>query len=152
MQTQTKFEDGTLYVSKIYKAKKEDVFDAWVNVSKIKDWWGCAECTNVRSEVELKVGGQYSHHMKIEGVEGEVPGAATLVEYDPPHKLAYTSSDTEDKMVVSVHFTEVDEGTRVELWHSNIPDMVVDGGIKLAVIIQGGWSAAFGKLEKLFKA
>jgi len=86
--------------------------------------------------------------MTIEGA-GEVPGFATLTEYDPPARLAYTGSDPEGPdagMVVSVDFSEVDGGTLVRLVHSGIPDMRVDGDVELREIVRGGWTAAFGKL------
>lgn len=148
MTTNTEFKDGDLIVTRVYHAPIEEVFDAWIETSKIKQWWGCAECTDVRSEVEPEVGGKYSHHMTLETPHGvhDAPGHATLIEYDPPNRLAYTSTDDNDKMVVTVTFTEVKNGTLVRLVHSNIPDMKVEGDIEMRAIIREGWTAAFGKL------
>ncbi|TDF35168.1 SRPBCC domain-containing protein [Alteromonadaceae bacterium M269] len=149
MTTQTSVENGNLTVVRTYSAPIEKVFDAWIQTSKIKNWWGCAECTDVRSEVEPKVGGKYNHHMTIDTPAGqhEVEGFATLVEYDPPKRLAYTSNDIEDKMLITVDFVEVPEGTQVTLVHANIPDMKVQGDVKLSDVITGGWSAALEKLD-----
>jgi len=149
MTTDIKFENGSLIITRFYSASREEVFDAWIETSKIKQWWGCAECKEVESEVEPKVGGKYNHHMTIETPDGEhqAPGFATLIEYHPPHRLAYTSTDDNDPMIISVDFSEVDGGTQVRLIHSNIPDMKVDGGIELREIIRGGWSAAMDKLD-----
>ncbi len=148
MSTETKFEDGNLIVTRVYDAPRDVVFDAWFETSKVQQWWGCAECTSVRSEIEPKVGGQYNHHMTIEGA-GEVPGFATLTEYDPPSRLAFTSAAPDDRdsnMIVSVDFTEVDGGTLVRLVHAGIPNIRVDGNVELLEIIRSGWTAAFGKL------
>ena len=150
MSTEVKFEDGKLIVSRTYAAPRDAVFDAWFETSKLRQWWGCAECTGVRSEVERKVGGAYNHHMTIEGVPEEVPGYATLTEYDPPARLAYSSpspAGTGEMMVVSVDFTEVEGGTHVRLVHAGIPDMQVPGDVELREIIRTGWSAAFQKLD-----
>ena len=149
MTTETKFEDGKLIVTRTYSAPREAVFEAWMETSKVEKWWGCAQCTNVRSEIEPRVGGKYNHHMTIEGA-GEVPGFATLIEYDPPKKLAYESAMPTDgsvKMQVSVEFTEVDHGTFVRLVHSGIPNIKVDGDMEFRKIVQEGWTAAFGKLS-----
>ncbi len=154
MNTEIKFEDGKLIVSRVYDAPRELVFEAWVETSKVQKWWGCAQCTSVRSEIEPKVGGQYNHHMTIEGV-GEVPGMATLVEYDPPSRLAYESSlpnDPNVKMVVAVDFSEVADGTLVRLEHSGIPDIRVEGDIELTEIIRAGWTAAFQKLDTFLQS
>ena len=154
MSTDVKFEDGNLIVSRWYDAPRELVFEAWVETSKVQQWWGCAECTSVRSEIEPKVGGSYNHHMTIEGA-GEVPGFATLTEYDPPARLAY-KSETPDgsgaEMIVSVDFSEVGGGTQVRLVHAGIPDMRVEGDVELRAIVQTGWTAAFGKLGTFLRA
>lgn len=153
MTTEANFEDGKLIVTRVYDAPRELVFEAWVETSKVQQWWGCEQCTAVRSEIEPKVGGQYNHHMTIAGA-GEVPGFATLTEYDPPVRLAYESASpgSDAKMQVSVDFTEVAEGTLVRLEHRGIPDIRVEGGIELRAIVQGGWTAAFGKLGVFLQA
>ncbi|MCG8415635.1 MAG: SRPBCC domain-containing protein [Pseudomonadales bacterium] len=133
---------------RVYNASIEDVFDAWIETSKIKQWWGCAECTNVESEVEPKLGGKYNHHMTIENEYGKFDDTnfASLIEYDPPNRLAYTSNDESDPMVITVSFRTVESGTEVLLVQTNIPDIQVDGDIELCVIVQGGWTAGFEKL------
>ena len=147
MTTESKFEDGKLVVSRVYDAPRELVFEAWVETSKVQQWWGCADTTNVRSEIDCKVGGRYNHHMTIHG--NEMPGAATITEFDPPARLAYRSAspmEGADDMLVTVDFSEVDGGTLVRLVHEGIPDMQVGPDIELRQIVQGGWTAAFGKL------
>ena len=153
MSSEFKFEDGKLIGTRVYDAPRELVFEAWIETSKIAKWWGCAQCTAVRSEVEPMVGGKYNHHMTLEGVEGEIEAEATLVEFDPPHKLAYESAlptDPNVKMHVSVEFIEVEEGTKVVLVHSGIPDVRVQGDFELRQIVREGWTAAFEKLAALF--
>ena len=49
-------------------------------------------------------------------------------------------------MLVTVDFVEVEGGTQVRLVHAGIPDMEVGPDIHLRAIVQGGWTAAFGKL------
>ncbi|MEM1133578.1 MAG: SRPBCC domain-containing protein [Pseudomonadota bacterium] len=153
MTTITEFGDGQLTVTRVYNAPIEEVFEAWIETSKLKKWWGCAECVDVQSEVEPRLGGKYNHHMTLETEYGrhEQPGFATLVEYDPPRKLAYTSNEQGDEMVISVNFNSVEGGTKVTLVHSRIPNMKVDGGVDLHDIIRGGWTAAFEKLARLFE-
>lgn len=152
MNTHIRFEDGNLIVTRVYAAAIEDVFDAWIETSKVKQWWGCAECTNVDSEIEPKVGGKYNHHMTLETEHGTlaVPGFATLTEYDPPHRIAYTSNDDNDPMVITVTFTIVSGGTQVVMVQSNIPDMTVQGDVKLMEVVRDGWTAAFEKMTSVF--
>ena len=72
---------------------------------------------------------------------------STLIEYDPPHRLSYTSNEDNDPMIVSVDFTVVNGGTQIRLVQANIPDMQVGEGVKLNEIIREGWTAALGKLD-----
>jgi len=153
MSTEIRFEDGTLYVTRLYAAPREAVFEAWIETSKVQQWWGCAEATEVRSEVEPRVGGAYNHRMTLHG-QIEVPGYCEFTEYDPPKRLAYRSSQPDEmdkEMIVSVDFVEVDGGTEVRLSHAGIPDVSVEGDIELRAIIQSGWTAAFGKLAQLME-
>lgn len=153
-KTDITFADGNLTVRRVYRAAIEDVFEAWIETSKLKQWWGCAECTNVDSEVEPRVGGKYNHHMTIENEYGkfDAPGFATLTEYDPPNGLAYTSNDDDDPMVITVRFRTVEDGTEVVMVQSNIPDTTVPGDIELSEIVRQGWSASFEKLAVLIEA
>ncbi len=155
MSTEINFENGTLTVRRVYDAPRERVFEAWVETSKVQQWWGCADCTNVRSEIEPKVGGKYNHHMTIKNA-GEIPGSATLTEFDPPKRLAYTSDAPGPlgigTMTVSVDFTEADGGTLVKLVHAGIPNMQVGPGVELSEIIKAGWTAALGKLDGFLAA
>ncbi len=145
MSTKTNFENGTLIVTRIYNASREAVFDAWVNTAKVEQWWGCADTTNVKSEIEPLVGGKFVHEMTLKG-KHIIPGNAVFTEFYPPARLAYASGDANDPMSVSVEFIEVDSGTLVRLVHTGIPDMRVEGDVELSEIIRGGWTAAFGKL------
>lgn len=154
MTTETRFEDGKLYVTRVYDAPREAVFEAWVETSKVQKWWGCEQTTAVRSEIEPCVGGKYNHTMTIDGA-GEHSGDAVLTEFDPPARLAFSSDGPMgpgSTMTVTVDFTEVDGGTRVQLVHEGIPDMRVDGDVELRDIVRGGWTAAFGKLDVFLAA
>ncbi|MEM8883338.1 MAG: SRPBCC domain-containing protein [Planctomycetota bacterium] len=155
MSTDIQFEDGNLIVTRIYDAPREAVFEAWVETSKVEQWWGCAQTTAVRSEIEPRVGGKYNHLMTLEGV-GDVPSVSVLVAFDPPERIAFESpspAGPDATMTVTVEFTDLGDGrTQVRLTHAGIPDMRVDGDIELREIIRTGWTAAFGKLAEFLGA
>ena len=139
MSLEARYENGTLTMTRTYDAPCAAVFDAWVETSKIQQWWGCAQTTAVKSEIEKKVGGKYCHHMTIEGA-GEYPMNCRLTIYDPPKKLAYEEvSDNPNPMCVTVDFIERGTQTEVRLVHANLPT-------GLSEIVKGGWTAALGKL------
>ncbi len=143
--TDIRFEDGTLYVTRIYNAPREAVFDAWINTSKIEQWWGCAQTTAVQSDIEPKLGGKFNHIMTLKGV-GDYPMSSCFTEYDPPAKLAYTAEATDNApaMKVTVEFLEHPDGTEVRLVHEGLPEDFIQ-------YVRPGWTAAFDKLEKFLQ-
>ncbi len=140
MSSDAHFENGTLTVTRTYNAPCAAVFEAWVETSKVQQWWGCAQTTAVRSEIERKVGGKYCHQMTIDGA-GEYPMVCRITAYDSPRLLAYEDVSGEpNPMRVTVTFVERGSQTEVRLVHENLPTELGD-------IIRGGWTAAFGKLH-----
>ena len=71
-----------------------------------------------------------------------------FVDFDPPNRLAYRSTDGNDRMIVTVTFESVDNGTRVVMVQSNIPDQIVQGGVPLVEIVRAGWTASMSKLDR----
>ena len=87
-ETQTRFEDGKLVVTRVYEAPREAVFEAWVATNQVEQWWGCAQTTHVSCEIEREVGGKYNHTMTIDG-QHEHPSQAVFTVYDPPARLQW---------------------------------------------------------------
>ncbi|MEM7053699.1 MAG: SRPBCC domain-containing protein [Pseudomonadota bacterium] len=149
MTIKASFHGNTLTISQTYAAPRSAVFEAWIETSQVEQWWGCAQTTAVRSQIEPRVGGAYNHHMTIDNA-GEFPALSKFVEFDPPKRLAYVtlSPDGDGEMKVTVDFIETDTGTRVELQHEGIPtDTAAPLPPNMPEIIQAGWTAALGKLE-----
>ncbi len=146
MSTKTSYANGVLTVTRHYDAPRAAVFDAWINASKVRLWWGCGDTTDCQSTVVAKVGGDYHHDMTLHGkFEHQMHGRIT--EYDPPARLAYEVADErmDRPMTVAVDFTEASGGTDVTLTHAGVPDDFSD-------IISGGWTAAFEKLGRFLVA
>ncbi|WP_298814849.1 SRPBCC domain-containing protein [uncultured Roseibium sp.] len=145
MAVETSFSDNILTITKEFPQPIEAVFDAWIDAAKTTHWWGCANTTRVVSTVEPKVEGAYRHTMSIEGV-GDHTIEGTLIDYDPPNKLAYTipANDFAPEMLVSVSFEQTGKGTRVVLKQSEI-----GGGLK--DVVAAGWTASFERLKAFFE-
>ncbi len=146
MSTDAHFDNGTLTMTRVYDAPQQAVFDAWVQTSKVEQWWGCDQTKQVNSEIECKVGGKFNHLMTIEGA-GEFPMQAHFVVFDPPNQLAYEIPGNEhmpQTMRVTVEFRAIGNQTEVKLVHNNLPDTLSD-------IVRGGWTAALRKLSELLQ-
>lgn len=145
MTTETSFENGTLTVTRVYDYPREDVFAAWTEASRTQHWWGCADTTQVTSEIEPQVGGKYVHEMTITNA-GVHPIHGKLTAFEPPARLAYEMPGMAEGevMQVNVTFKEAAGGTEVQLTQSHIP-AGYDG------IITSGWTAAFARLGRYFQ-
>ena len=137
MASESHYENGTLTMTRTYDAPAAAVFNAWVEASKVQQWWGCSQTTNVVSEIEPEVGGKYCHAMTIEGA-GEYPLTCRITEFEPPKVLAY--EEVASDIHVRVTFTEGDGRTEVKLVQSNLPD-------NIGPIVKGGWGVALEKLD-----
>lgn len=140
MSAEVSYEDGKLVVTRQFAAPRQAVFDAWINTSKVKLWWGCGYATEVKSTIEPKVGGKYHHQMTLQNV-GEYQQHGWIKEYDPPALLAYELVDPqhEEPMYVRVEFTEDGGNTAVRLTQTNLPDTYSE-------FVMAGWSSSFAGL------
>ena len=140
MSSDASYENGRLIITRVFDAPREAVFDAWIQTSKVKLWWGCQYTVDVNSEIEPKVGGKFSHQMTLKNV-GDYLHHGLITEYEPPKLLAYQLTDqfTDGIMFVRVEFIEEDSRTRVRLTQDNLPDTY-------SQYVIAGWSAGFDKL------
>ena len=138
METKLDYENGTLTVTRIFDAPRQEVFDAWVEVGKVQKWWGCAQTTLVKSEIEPCVGGKYHHAMDIEG-HGTFLKEGTFTEFEAPSRIAFSEPDGQS---YTVDFLDLGAQTKVVLVHSGIREEFIE-------FVKPGWTAAFEKLGKL---
>lgn len=141
MKTEVAYADGTLTVSRVYAAPRELVFEAWIETSKVAEWWGCADATDVVADIEPRVGGAFNHSMTVHGQP--FPSHGVITAYDPPTHLAWDDPHADQSFTVD--FVEVHDGTKVVLVHNGIPDEV-------AHFVDQGWSASFEKLDTVLAA
>ena len=137
MSVEISYENGKLVVTRLFAAPRTAVFDAWIKTSKVELWWGCGYATEVKSQVEAKVGGKYDHLMTLRDV-GEYQQCGLITEYDPPALLAYELVDPyhEETMYVRVEFTEEGENTAVRLTQTNLLDAYSE-------FVMAGWTSSF---------
>jgi glutathione S-transferase len=136
----------SLRISRIIKADRETVFQAWTEPDQLK-LWSCPEGMNVAdSQVDLTVGGRYL--LRMESPEGKVHTAVGVYrEIESPSRLVYTWDWEEESIgetLVTVEFNDLGESTEVVLIHELFPNAEVKVGH------DEGWTSCFKRLEKLF--
>jgi uncharacterized protein YndB with AHSA1/START domain len=101
----------------------EEVFAAWTEPERLRQWWGPPGFSVDRIDGDLRVGGSYRIVMRPP--EGDLLELVwTFDEIAPPARLAYRWrwGHGGDETQVTVDFRAAPEGTRVELLHTGFTD------------------------------
>jgi uncharacterized protein YndB with AHSA1/START domain len=111
------------------------------NLSYLQNGWG-RDVSCVKFECDLCVGGKYEIHMQSD--EGLVIAYGEYKEVETNKKLSFTWSWHHNEVknsLVTISFSESEEGTELTLVHSNLPTgEMVDRH-------EMGWNGSIEKLE-----
>ena len=78
-----------LLISRVFDAPRELVWEAWTNPAHIAQWWGPRGLVCPTCELDLRVGGVFSLHMR--GPDGAVyPCKGIYREIVVPKRIVYT--------------------------------------------------------------
>jgi uncharacterized protein YndB with AHSA1/START domain len=129
-------------------APREEVFRAWTDPERLKQWFGPGEFTIPEAEMDVRPGGEYLIVMQApDGNRLRLKGAYR--EIQPPERLVFTWSwglmwDGAPDSVVTVEFREAGDATELVLTHG---DFDSDGEL---APYRGGWESGLDKLERVF--
>lgn len=122
---ETKENETTLRIQRIFRAPREKVFEAWTRPEHLTRWFvPSAEYTS-KVDLDLREGGEYRIVMtapngKIHDLRG------VYREITPPRKLVYTWAWQNEpqfgETVVSIEFLDHEQGTEIVLTHQRFPD------------------------------
>jgi len=117
-------ENLSLQVSRMVKARRERVFDAWTKPELMHLWFAPGTMRVAHASADLRLGGAY--RVEIQG-DAEVTHIATGVyqEIVPNELLRFTwgwQGGPDMQSVVTVEFKDADRGTEVILTHERLPD------------------------------
>jgi uncharacterized protein YndB with AHSA1/START domain len=118
------------------------VFDAWVNPSKLGQWFCGTKASQVEAYICAREGGCYFIVMKG---EKDWPHAGNYLEVSPGRRLRftwYTPSTNNQRSDVDVAFTAVGDGTRVTIVHEALPEA-------MAPAHHEGWSELLRQLREV---
>lgn len=104
------------------RARRADVFDAWVNPERLRAWWGPPGIDVVELEHDLRVGGSYRIVMQAPDGERRVL-VWTFREIAPPERLVYGWRwDAGAESLVAIRFHDRGDGTEIEITHTGIAE------------------------------
>lgn len=141
MNSRMSYENEFLTITRRFDAPIEEVFDSWIETSKVQLWWGCGDAESVESEIDARVGGKYLHKLMLKDT-GEYRHNGIITEYEPPKLLAYRLHDRfhDNAMTVRVEFRQDDTATIVCLTQDNLPKIY-------SQFVLAGWADGLEKLN-----
>jgi uncharacterized protein YndB with AHSA1/START domain len=139
-----------LKLSRILRAKRETVFQAWSTAEHVSRWFAPEGCTVVKANVEMRVGGPFELKMSAPGMVHWLRG--TFAEVVPNTRLVLDMRiDDGDGAPLFRAYTEIDfadapGGTRLDVTQTY---MLID--LSKAWMLAGapqGWNSTLDNLER----
>jgi uncharacterized protein YndB with AHSA1/START domain len=141
--------DQEVLITRIFEAPRERVFRAWTDPDEVAAWFGPEHVDTPRDRIhiDLRVGGRYELTMVRRGGGGEFSIGYEIVELVEPELIVLRSEPMPEVgmpegTIVRVEFHDHGAKTRMTLMDGPFPPE----GRGHA---EGGWIAAFDKLESL---
>lgn len=132
-------------VFNVISADIENVYSAWLNPESLSSFLLPEEDTKISAAtLDPQVNGRYSVTMVAhDGSEILCSGEYLILE--PFSQIVFSwASPFVTNSTVTLNFSTVDEGTRIELIHKPLPDQGSKDDHK------AGWYRVLGELDKLF--
>jgi len=140
-------------VSRLIDAPRERVFDAWINPTKLAQWWGPHGFTNTHCEIDPRAGGKVYIEMirasdgKMFPLDGEVEiveAPSRIVLRARGYNPANDRTTIEDR--VTATFAEQDGKTlvTVHLYVLEVAPAFAEATQRMAI----GWSQSLEKLDR----
>ena len=113
-------EDLRLELTRVIKAPRARVFDAWTRPEMIRTWFGADGRMPAEITADAQVGGAYS--IAMESCEGKGASKATgrYTKVNPYDLLQFTWEGSwvpGEESLVTIHLRDVDGGTEIKLIH-----------------------------------
>jgi uncharacterized protein YndB with AHSA1/START domain len=143
---------GELTLTRVFDAPRALVFDAWTDAKHMAQWWGPHHFTNPVCEIEPRVGGRITIHMR--GPDGTTHVTqGEFLEFVPPEKLVFVNNARalDGTLLLegetTVTFADERGKTRMSLFtcvkgHVPIAPMMLKG-------MEMGWSQSLERLATL---
>jgi len=137
----------SLNLSRTIKAPIESVYNAWLDPEMLTKFMIPAEgVTIAKAETDAREGGRFDIIMKAG--DKEMPHGGVYKKLNPYSQIVFSweSPMSIDGSVVTLNFTETDDGTLIELIHIKFKDE------EYRADHEGGWTSILKALDNMFAA
>jgi uncharacterized protein YndB with AHSA1/START domain len=142
-------------LTRIFRAPRSVVWEAWTDVDKLQQWWGPQRFTNPRCEIDLRVGGLIRIDMRApDGIVFPMSGAYEQIV--PPERLVFLTSalDEQGEPIFTnrntVIFREVGAGTEISI--HTVVVIKTPHAMQYLKGMREGWSSSLDKLAAFIES
>ena len=140
-------ENCSLEIRRRIKAPRDRVYQAWTDLTQLKEWFGPENVKTRELIADIRVGGKYRWGLISPDGE-ELSCHGEYRELQPGRKIVFTWQWMDDEAwkenhsLVTVELTDCAGGTEIHLTHEQLPsEESRDGHV-------GGWNSSIDKLER----
>ena len=132
-----------LQVSRMVKARRQRVFDAWTKPELMHMWFAPGTMTVPSASADLRIGGAYRVEMSGDaGVTHIVHGVYQEIVTNELLRFTWGWQHVDDESMVTVEFKDAEGGTEVILTHERL------GTAELRDKHEHGWTGCLENLAK----
>ncbi len=134
--------------SRVIRASRQDVYDAWAKAEILNKWFGPAGCVCTLAETDTRAGGIFRFACEMPGASHSVMVEGVYTEVVPGERLQRTgthSANPDDHALLTVTFRDVEGGTEVTVLHEKLP-------CDNAHLYDAAWKLTLDKLVALLDA
>jgi uncharacterized protein YndB with AHSA1/START domain len=135
---------GEVTIIRIFDVPPKVVFECMTSPEHLTHFWGPTGVSTPLEKmvVEPRAGGRFETTMVNDESGDEFTMRAEFVEFEPPHRLAWTEADVQGGMVSSVTFNDLGDGrTEAVIHQTNVPEMY------RTAEAQAGMASSFDKMD-----
>jgi len=147
----TKTESPALEITRLIKAPRHRVYEAWTDPTQLPKWFGPENVQTLELTAEVRVGGKYRWDlMNPEGEKKTCEGEYR--ELVPDRKIVFTWQWQDDEnwesvvSVVTVELDDAEDGTELRLRHEGFPNDTSRENHRQ------GWNSVLDRLENFCRA
>jgi uncharacterized protein YndB with AHSA1/START domain len=104
-------------IQRRFNAQAEDVFDAWIDPAKVRQWFGPGLGEMTRVDIDPRVGGEFCLVQRRKGEDAAHTGAYTAL--DRPRRLAFTwrTPPLSETSRITIDIVPAPDGCQLTLTH-----------------------------------
>jgi uncharacterized protein YndB with AHSA1/START domain len=130
----------TVRISKMMPARREDVFNAWLDADGMRHWMCPGDIKETDIEIDARVGGKF--RLVMHGEENDYEMTGEYVAIEPPTRIVFTweSNVTSGESLITLEFQDHGDETELVLIHERLTDAETAGNY------EKGWTSILEKL------